>query len=153
MRKAKAYILLIIFLTFIVNSAFAVRSEFEEIKKLETKEKEKPLESIERPRQDYNAQGLRDPFLEPDIEEKVGEEGAEGPGSAPAALPSLKVYGVVWGGSFPQAIINSKVVRVGDNIEGARVIKIDKEGVVVFFEGKQYNLPSPAGGATPAKKP
>jgi hypothetical protein len=54
---------------------------------------------------------------------------------------------------LPQAIINNKVLKVGDTIEGAQVKNIGKEGITVLFEGSEYNLSSPAAGPGPAKKP
>jgi len=84
---------------------------------------------------EYNAEGLRDPF---GIEEKV--QGPEESGQEVAvSLPQLDVQGLVWGG-IPQAIINNRIVRVGDTLEGARVIKIDKNGVTVSFNNKEHSL-------------
>jgi len=58
------------------------------------------------------------------------------------------VQGVIWGGSLSQAIINNKVVTIGDDIEGAKIIYIDRQGITVIFEGKQYRLLSPGVGDT-----
>jgi len=82
---------------------------------------------------EYKSEGLRDPFQEEKIE--INEQPQE-----PKPLPALQIQGIVWGGGFPQAIINNKVVRVGDTIEGVRITDINKNGVIVFFENQQYDL-------------
>ncbi len=87
---------------------------------------------------EYKAEDLDDPFGWQEVKEPVKEEKVE---LRPA--PSLTIQGLVWGGHFPQAIVNNKVLRVGDTIEGARIVDINKEGVVLYFDGQQYNITSP----------
>jgi hypothetical protein len=96
------------------------------------------------PRVEYSAVSFRDPF-----KSFLGEDKGPGTGLAQAdlaskPLPDLKVQGIIWGGSFPQAIINNKVVKVGDTIDNARIIEINKDGIEVFYGNRQYNLSSPA---------
>lgn len=91
----------------------------------------------------YTAEGLRDPFESYLIKEKavgIKEKGA----AVGQVLPSLVVQGIIWGGSFPQAIINDKVVKIGDEVERARILEISKEGVVVLYDNRRYDLSSPA---------
>jgi len=92
---------------------------------------------------EYKAEGLKDPFQEEEI---------EAPGIR--ALPSMTIQGIVWGGSFPQAIINNKVVRVGDTIEGVEITDIDKNRVTVLFENQKYTLSvsSPVSSREPWKE-
>ncbi len=85
---------------------------------------------------EYKSEDLRDPFQEEKIE--IKEQPQVQIETKP--LPSLQIQGIIWGGSFPQAIINNKVVRVGDTIEELRITDINKNGVTVFFENRQYNL-------------
>ena len=54
----------------------------------------------------------------------------------------LIVQGVVWGGIMPQAIINDRVINIGDVIEGAKVIDISKKGVILLYKDRKYLLPS-----------
>lgn len=95
---------------------------------------------------EYTAEGLRDPFegclKEEEKVSLVQEE--EKPGGPEQRLPSLTVQGIIWGGSLTQAIINNKVVKTGDTIEGAKIIKIDKDGILALYGGSQFNLSSPA---------
>ncbi len=132
---------------------FAAQAQLEEIKKLEEGEKTVPVpqEIIVRPKVEYQAEGLRDPFQMPVSEKAVQEEKAQAP-EREIPPPSLSVQGVIWGGNFPQAIINNRVVKLGDTIEGARIVSIDKNVVIIFFQGRQYNLaPSRIGGAADNK--
>jgi len=94
---------------------------------------------------EYKSEEFKDPFQppeekEPEVEQKeqITEEA-----KPPAPLPALKIEGLVWGGRFPQAIINQKVVKIGDAIEGAQIVDINREGVTLNFNNTQYNLPSP----------
>ncbi|MDD2751859.1 MAG: hypothetical protein PHN59_01850 [Candidatus Omnitrophica bacterium] len=95
--------------------------------------------ALTRQKVEYHAEGGRDPFkpLRIELEEIIEEE-------IPQTLPDLKIQGVVWGGSFPQAIINNKVVKVGDTIDKAKLIDINKDGITVLFSGRKYNIYSPA---------
>lgn len=104
-----------------------------------TKQKEEPL----RPKVEYGAQGLRDPFL-PLITEKKTEGASLSQQIEVKSLPALTVQGLIWGGAFPQAIINNKVVKVGDTIGEVKIIEISKEGVTVLFANREHKLSSPA---------
>jgi len=96
-------------------------------------------EVIARPTVEYRAENLRDPFKEP-RQDKDREDGG-----SQAKLPDLQVQGIIWGTDIPQAIINNKVVKVGDTIAGGvRIVEINKDGVSVFFKNRNYNLSSPA---------
>jgi hypothetical protein len=89
----------------------------------------------------YKAELLRDPFLNPFAEKKVVKEET---GEPTKPLPSLTVQGVIWGGLFPQAIINNRVVKEGDNIDGVLISKISQEGITASYGGVPFDLSSPA---------
>jgi len=107
---------------------------------------------ISRPVIEYTSGDLRDPFsdLFQLAEEKAKKEKEAQTIQAPLEnivpdkpLPSLdnfKVQGVIWGGKFPQAIINNKVLGVGDSIEGVEIVKIDKKGITLNFAGRTATL-------------
>ena len=98
---------------------------------------------VTRPSVEYTAGDKRDPFKTYlKDSESASEEAPEG--EVEIKLPELVVNGIIWGGKFPQAIINDKVVKVGDEIEGAKIKQISKDGVVVLFSSKTYTLPAPA---------
>lgn len=133
-------------------------TQIKELGDLEKREQAAPIENIVRPKPEYKAEGLRNPFQSPFYEpvaEKPSKKQAAGVEAKEIEkpLPSLKVQGVIWGGSFPQAIINDKVVKVEDVIEGASIIGIGKDGIEVFFDKRKHKLAAPAGGAVSSKKP
>lgn len=141
---------------------FALRSGplLKEIDDLENEEQPPAIaiETIVRPKPEYKATGLRDPFQSQIYESedwKATQKAADIKAAAEEEkpLPSLNVQGVIWGGNFPQAIINDKVVKVGDVVEGVSIVNIDKYGIEVFFENRKHILPSPAVGAVSSKEP
>ena len=52
----------------------------------------------------------------------------------------LQVKGVIWGSDRPLAIINNKVYKVGDSILGAKIVEINKRGILLDYKGKVYIL-------------
>lgn len=100
--------------------------------------------TVIRPKEEFNGVGLRDPFRDyfsGPAEPGQGAEEAKAPEVPP---PSLTVQGVISGGRINQAIVNNKIVKVGDTIEGAIITNIDKSGVTVFFSNKSFKISSPA---------
>jgi Tfp pilus assembly protein PilP len=101
---------------------------------------------------EYKSDSLRDPFMVPGEEEEKEEKVQAAQEQAAAKpLPSLTVQGIIWGSNIPQAIINNTVVRVGDSIAEVKIVRIDKEGVEVFYSGRTYLLSSPSALASESK--
>lgn len=99
----------------------------------------KKREGIVRPKVEYKAKGLRNPFEQPSLGLEMESDQAEA-GIKEAALPLLIVQGIIWEGNPKQAIINNKVVKVGDTLDGADIVDISKEVVIVLFAGVEYEL-------------
>jgi len=78
--------------------------------------------------------GKRDPF---EIEAKRLPRGPKGADQ----FSGYKLTGIVWGSHGYQALINDRVVRVGDQVDGARIVKITKTGVEVEKNGEARFLP------------
>lgn len=112
------------------------------IEEYEKQEKRINIDDIlKKPDVSYDAIDARDPFLELIKKESPVETTEEG---LPEDLSAqFSIQGIIWGSSIPQAIINSKVVKVGDTIDGARIIEISKTGIVVFYNNRRYTLASP----------
>lgn len=74
------------------------------------------------------------------------------PTQAPAPIqpPPLQLQGVLWGTARPQAIINRRIVSVGDTIEGATIVAVSREGVKISFSGEEFKLKLPQRGALDA---
>lgn len=101
---------------------------------------------MQRPSVEFTADRARDPFRSYIQEEKQKPIEIKTGTEVPAFnAPALTVEGVVWGSAVTTcAIINGKVVKAGDVIEGAKVLEIKKEGIKLFYQGWKYTLPSPA---------
>ena len=95
--------------------------------------------------EDYKGEGIRDPFkdyfdtMPPPTQEEMGNLNAP-----PQSLPPLQVQGIILGARLKQAIVNNKIVKVGDTVEGVQITTIEKDGITVFFGNRSYNLSSPA---------
>jgi hypothetical protein len=108
-------------------------------------EKTTTEEIIVCPRVEYKSGKLRDPFKTYFIDEEpevAPEESAEE--AQPEFDPGkFKVQGIIWGVKTPQAIINDKVLTIGDLIEEAKILRIEKKGITLSFYVKIFNLPAP----------
>lgn len=82
----------------------------------------------------YLGEQFRDPFEsylpEVDLEKSLIAQEFE----------KLKLTGIIWGSDMPLAIINDKVYKIGDSILGAKIVEIDKKGVLLDYKGKTYLL-------------
>lgn len=58
----------------------------------------------------------------------------------PPAPPVLTVQGLFWGDVEPAAIVNGKFCRVGDQVEGAIITAIDRQGITAEFQGIVLHL-------------
>ncbi len=108
-------------------------------------ETDNPSDIVNRPVVEYKSDGLTDPFKKLIFKEEKKEEFGLG-ASLPRAnvdFSSFKVQGIIWGGRIPQAIINNKVLTVGDLIEGAEILSIDKNGITLVSSGVIGNLAAP----------
>lgn len=90
----------------------------------------------------YTASSGRDPMISLLPEVKAVDRRAAGPWTnataatpGPTQPPALRLQGVLLGGLVPQAIINNKVYRVGESINGARITAIERHSVQVEFNG------------------
>jgi hypothetical protein len=99
-------------------------------------------ETSQNPQLEYKSEGLKDPFKLPFKKEESAVE-LKKEAVAEQPLPALTIEGIIWGGRFPQAIINNQVVKTGDTIEGVRIKAIAREGLSVVFNNRAYELSSP----------
>ncbi|MDP2831350.1 MAG: hypothetical protein Q8O02_03795, partial [Candidatus Omnitrophota bacterium] len=67
-------------------------------------------------------------------------------------LGKLEVQGIIWGVKIPQVIINNTVLTIGDLIEDAEVLSIEKKGIVLSFNGAIYDLAAPGQGSVIKKE-
>ena len=100
----------------------------------------------------YTAQDLRDPLKSllppvPSPRTELRSTDASAPVVAQSPKPSpavLQIQGLFWGGTQPQAIINHRVYRVGESVEGAKIVTIDRAGVTLDHQGSTLVYPAPS---------
>lgn len=97
-----------------------------------------------RPKVEFAASGLRDPFKDYITPEEIdiGKKPVEPQKGETLNPPELKIEGLIWGGAKPCAIINGEVKKEGEIIDGVTILEINKEGLVILYEGKKYTLSS-----------
>jgi hypothetical protein len=61
------------------------------------------------------------------------------PSVSPAAFPKLKLQGIYFRRTNPSVLINGRTLFVGDRVDGARVVNVDRQTVTMEFSG-QTNL-------------
>lgn len=55
-------------------------------------------------------------------------------------FPPLSITGIVWNTDRPQAIINGKIVELGDKIDEVQIVSIDQYSIVVLFHDQYITL-------------
>ena len=128
---------------FCVENARAEHQEFKVIKELQKAEKSEGPIMINVPSISYDAEGSKNPFQGYIEEELVINPNAK-PGEEKVVLPNFEIKGVVWGSSTPQVIINNKVLKVGDEIEGAKISAITKDAIILIYRERKYSLITPS---------
>ncbi|MEO8426026.1 MAG: hypothetical protein ABI651_02830 [Verrucomicrobiota bacterium] len=58
---------------------------------------------------------------------------------SPASFPKLKLQGIYFRRTNPSVLINGRTLFVGDRVDGARVVAVDRQSVTMEFSG-QTNL-------------
>lgn len=91
---------------------------------------------------EYKSESLTDPFQEPKMEEKKKKEEPPEPPKPfeIRPLPPLEIQGIIWGSTMPLAIINNKVLKIGDTVGEVKIKEIAKGKVTVLFGNQEYIL-------------
>jgi hypothetical protein len=101
-------------------------------------------------RVEFNEADSKDPFASPlpqkdvTLYKQVADSGGQG-----ATLPIFSVQGLVWGTDKPQAIIDNKIFNIGDEIKGAKIIAIDKDGVKILYQERTFLVNPEVKGMAP----
>ena len=80
---------------------------------------------------EYKASSLRDPFAPPAQFQKLSTQ------SPVDIKTSFKLGGIVFEGPKLKAIINNKIVGIGEMVGSARVISISKDGVKLLVDSEE----------------
>lgn len=104
----------------------------------------KPEDIIKRTVVEYKSGDLTDPFKKLIFKDEDQDANLNAGLDKPdVSFGSFQVQGIIWGGRIPQAIINNKVLTVGDLIDKAEILSIDKNGVTLVSSGVIGNLAAP----------
>ena len=82
----------------------------------------------------YVSSNLRDPFVWFGSRNKT-EDKEQASGVSP---PTISLEGMVWDSQMPQAIINGQIAKAGDTVSGCKIIQIDRDGVMVSYQGRFF---------------
>ncbi|MHB8154857.1 MAG: hypothetical protein ACYDFR_02245 [Candidatus Omnitrophota bacterium] len=163
MKRAGRYILIVFFLNVAINLKFIALAEEAAIEGKMVSIEQKFIPSAEantvegiivRPVMEYGSDKLRDPFeryLVKEVPKELPQEITDS-GKPKLDLSKLVVQGIIWGVKTPQAIINAKVLTVGDLIEGAEILKIEKQGITLRFNGAILDLAVPGQDSVQTEK-
>ena len=156
-NKRTIYILVIVAWCIAGSYAYAaVSSTLKEISDLEAKQESGSIapqeDLLAKPQLEYTSSNLRDPFenlleKEKEQQQQVVQHNKPQMIMQPMKvkpLPEIKLNGVMWGGLTPQAIINNKVVKVGDIIDGMKILSISKSGIKVLYMNSEHTISTPA---------
>lgn len=145
MRKVSCVIVYAVCLLGMLPFVYAT-SQFEAMKNLETHEKGPVVldDSFVRPNLEYKGDTLRDPFKSPIMKSRMKNEEVRDQSGQVAAPPPLTIQALLWGSTLPQAIVNNKIVKENDTIEGVKILAIDREGLTVLYMNRQFIIPAPA---------
>jgi hypothetical protein len=74
--------------------------------------------------------GTGEPLLEEPVELPVPER----------PVPDVIINGIIWNSDRPQAIINGRIVDIGDTIFEIQITGIQKTGIEGLFDGRVVTL-------------
>lgn len=100
-----------------------------------------PAEEIQKPAGEQNLPSqAKFPLAEgsPPPSQKIPQSALE----EPLKPPVIKISGLIWNSANPQAIINDRIVRVGDKIEAWTIEKINKNTIEISAQGKKVLIPA-----------
>lgn len=80
----------------------------------------------------YDSHGKKDPFSPPviGVVETTDKE----------QLAGVKLEGIIWDEENPIAVINDKVVSIGDEVAGAKIVGMTRNEVTFEVDGQQVEL-------------
>lgn len=77
------------------------------------------------------------------MEKMKAEQAATPPKPPPAEPPKLALQGITYSGESSEAMINGVSLRAGEDIEGARIVTIERRAVRLDFNGREIVLRMP----------
>ncbi len=53
-------------------------------------------------------------------------------------LPQFNITGLIWNSDKPQAIVDGNVLSVGDEIKGAKLLSVNKDGIKIEYKRAEF---------------
>ncbi len=50
----------------------------------------------------------------------------------------LNIKGLIWNSDRPQALINDKVISIGDEVNGAKLLSVNRDGIKLQYKGVEF---------------
>lgn len=85
------------------------------------------------------APSTRDPFQPPSAAARITAPMPTNDPVAAAAVP-VRLQGIIWGVTPPRAIVNDRIVGVGESVDGVRILDITADGVTIDYQGQRAVL-------------
>jgi len=149
-KKKKEQILLVVLIPVFLLCLLYMRSQ-------QGDKKEQPKEKVEDIKPDEALNQIQKPLKHATTEYKSGPRDPlkdllmvylyKDPVKKPEKklpLPSISISGLIWNSDMPQAILNGQVKKIGDTIEGVKIIDITKTGIIVEYMGEKIIISSSA---------
>lgn len=71
------------------------------------------------------------------MDDRIGKPVVEEQEQQTRQMPKLDISGIIWGGDTPTAFINDRPYKIGDSVEDAKIVDIDKNGVHFVFDNRK----------------
>lgn len=87
----------------------------------------------------YPVDNIRDPFVQVSVPVVATQT------TSPGKKPGITLTGIIWDDDDPIAIVadsrsDSHIVRTGDELDGARITRIQIRSIIIEMNGKQQEL-------------
>ena len=89
---------------------------------------------------EYTGKGLRDPFGDFNVAPAASPAAVVPTASGEEALSALTLQGIVLTSHKAQALIDGHMVEVGSEMPYGKITAIDRDGVTIFHNGKEFLL-------------
>ena len=67
-------------------------------------------------------------------------QGTRDKAPSPISAPVMNIKGLIWNSDRPQAIVNDKIVQVGDTVNGSKILAIHGTGIDILHQGISFTI-------------
>jgi len=116
--------------------SFSLRNPFKSVLPQKEKKKEEKHIMISKPKEIFRV------IEKPKPPVKAEKKASSPPKVIEPKLPNLEaeITGLIWNSDRPQAIVNGEVLEIGDEVNGMKIVNIEKTGVYIKFLEKVLKI-------------